>query len=216
MTSTATLLVMSERRRLSPDDRRAQLLDIAKSTVERHGVSACTVERVAEHAGVTSQLVHKYFGTRMSLLGALLEREDARYQSAIRAGLAEATSFRQVVRVFVAANLDLVSGASAIGQLRGVPELADRHADRWRGEGRGAERVLVQALTAEYVADRSTTEFVLRLGSAASIEAADIAGAGSIPDRDAHIDRTVRFIIAGVEALATKRPADQREAALTS
>ena len=207
---------MSERRRLSPDDRQAQLLDIAKATVERHGVSACTVERVAELAGVTPQLVHKYFGTRMSLLGALLEREDARYQSAVRASLAEATSFEQVVRVFVAANLDLLSDASAIGQLRGVPELADRHADRWRGEGRGAERVLVRALTAEYHADRSTTEFVLRLGSAASIEAANIGRAGSIPDRDAHIDRTVRFILAGVEALTAKRPADQREVVLTS
>ena len=152
----------------------------------------------------------------MSLLGALLEREDARYQSAVRASLAEATSFEQVVRVFVAANLDLLSEASAIGQLRGVPELADRHADRWRGEGRGAERVLVRALTAEYHADRSTTEFVLRLGSAASIEAANIGRAGSIPDRDAHIDRTVRFILAGVEALTAKRPADQREAVLTS
>ena len=207
---------MSERRRLSPDDRQTQLLDIAKATVERHGVSACTVERVAERAGVTPQLVHKYFGTRMSLLGALLEREDARYQSAVRASLAEATSFEQVVRVFVAANLDLLSDASAIGQLQGVPELADRHADRWRGEGRGAERVLVRALTAEYHADRSTTEFVLRLGSAASIEAANIGRAGSIPDRDAHIDRTVRFILAGVEALTAKRPADQREAVLTS
>ena len=207
---------MSERRRLSPDDRQTQLLDIAKATVERHGVSACTVERVAERAGVTPQLVHKYFGTRMSLLGALLEREDARYQSAVRASLAEATSFEQVVRVFVAANLDLLSDASAIGQLRGVPELADRHADRWRGEGRGAERVLVRALTAEYHADRSTTEFVLRLGSAASIEAANIGRAGSIPDRDAHIDRTVRFILAGVEALTARRPADQREAVLTS
>ncbi len=207
---------MSERRRLSPDDRQTQLLDIAKATVERHGVSACTVERVAERAGVTPQLVHKYFGTRMSLLGALLEREDARYQSAVRASLAEATSFEQVVRVFVAANLDLLSDASAIGQLQGVPELADRHADRWRGEGRGAERVLVRALTAEYHADRSTTEFVLRLGSAASIEAANIGRAGSIPDRNAHIDRTVRFILAGVEALTAKRPADQREAVLTS
>ena len=207
---------MSERRRLSPDDRQTQLLDIAKATVERHGVSACTVERVAERAGVTPQLVHKYFGTRMSLLGALLEREDARYQSAVRVSLAEATSFEQVVRVFVAANLDLLSAASAIGQLRGVPELADRHADRWRGEGRGAERVLVRALTAEYHADRSTTEFVLRLGSAASIEAANIGRAGSIPDRDAHIDRAVRFILAGVEALTAKRPADQREAVLTS
>lgn len=207
---------MSERRRLSPDDRQTQLLDIAKATVERHGVSACTVERVAERAGVTPQLVHKYFGTRMSLLGALLEREDARYQSAVRASLAEATSFEQVVRVFVAANLDLLSDASAIGQLRGVPELADRHADRWRGEGRGAERVLVRALTAEYHADRSTTEFVLRLGSAASIEAANIGRAGSIPDRDAHINRTVRFILAGVEALTAKRPADQREVVLTS
>ena len=207
---------MSERRRLSPDDRRAQLLDIAKSTVERHGVSACTVERVAEHAGVTSQLVHKYFGTRMSLLGALLEREDARYQSAIRAGLAEATSFKQVVRFSSLPNLDLVSGASAIGQLRGVPELADRHADRWRGR-RPRGRAGTRPGPGRRVRRRPVDHGVRASPRLSRIDRSRRhRWAMSIPDRDAHIDRTVRFILAGVEALAAKRPADQREAALTS
>ena len=55
---------MSERRRLSPANRRDQLLDVARDIVEAIGVGACTIDAVSQEAGVTPQLVHKYFGTR--------------------------------------------------------------------------------------------------------------------------------------------------------
>ena len=167
---------MSEqRRRLSPQDRRDQLLDTARAILEEDGVGACTIGSVSRRAGVTPQLVHKYFGTRTSLLQDLFRREDDRYQADVRAQVAAAHDFEDVVRVFVTANFDQLSSATAIGQLRVVPEMATIRDERRRADGRSAERVLVRAMAAEYPASPEATEFVLRLGSAASIEAGNLA-----------------------------------------
>jgi len=195
---------MSEpRRRLSPADRRDQLLDVARRIVETDGVSACTVESVSQRAGVTAQLVHKYFGTRTSLLQDLFRREDERYEADIRSQIATTNNFEELVRVFVTANFDQLSSATAIGRLRVVPEIATIRDDLERSEDRGAERVLVRALTAEYPTTRGITEFVLRLGSAASIEAGNLAAQQPKRDRDRDVENTVRFILAGIRALTT-------------
>ena len=58
-------------RRLDPTARRHQLLAVAREVVERDGVAACTVDAVSTEAGVTPQLVHRYFGSRASLLQEL-------------------------------------------------------------------------------------------------------------------------------------------------
>jgi len=195
---------MSDRRRLSPEDRHDQLLDVARDIVEQEGVSACTVDAVSHRAGVTPQLVHKYFGTRASLLQDLFRREDDRYQAEMRERLADANSFEDVVRVFVTANFDQLSSATAIGQLRVLPEIAAIQDDRRRAGGRSAERVLVRAMTAEYPTSPEITEFVLRLGSAASIEAGNLAAQRQDTDRDRDIDDAVRFILAGIRELAGK------------
>lgn len=187
--------------RLSPADRRTQILDVAHTIIERDDITECTIERIGNEAAVTAQLVHKYFGTRTSLLRALLEREEARYHAEVTTRLESARTFEEVVRVFVTANADLLAPGSAIGQLRRVPELSHHRVDRDRASRARAERVLVPALQAEYDADAATTDFVLRLGSAASIEAAGMAPLGSGPDRDAHIERTVRFVLAGIRGL---------------
>lgn len=189
------------RRRLSPEDRRDQLLDVARHIVEAHGVGACTVDSVSQRAGVTPQLVHKYFGTRTSLLRDLFRREDDRYQADVRARLAAAPDFEAVVRVFVTANFDQLSNATAIGQLRVVPEMAAIRDDRRRTGGRSAERVLVRAMAAEYPASPKVTEFVLRLGSAASIEAGNLAAQRGGLDRAEDIENAVRFILAGIREL---------------
>lgn len=188
-------------RRLSPEDRRHQLLDLARDIVEQDGVNACTVDVVSHRAGVTPQLVHKYFGTRASLLEELFRREDKRHQAHMRQRLAEAGNFEEVVRVFVTANFDQLSSATAIGQLRVVPEIAASEAKRRRSGGRAAERVLVRALAAEYPVTPEITEFVLRLGSAASIEAGNLAAQRPRRNRDQDIDNTVGFILAGIRAL---------------
>lgn len=193
---------MSEpRRRLSPTDRRDQLLDVARELVETEGVGACTVETVSQRGGVTAQLVHKYFGTRSSLLQELFQREDDKYNAELGERIAAAKDFEDIVRLFVTANFDQLSSATAIGRLRGVPEVADIRNKRRRAGGRGAERVLVRAMAAEYPASPGVTEFVLRLGSAASIEAGNLAARQPTRNRDEDINNTVRFILAGIREL---------------
>lgn len=188
-------------RRLSPEDRRDQLLDAAREIVELEGVSACTVDEVSQRAGVTPQLVHKYFGNRSSLLQELLRREDDSYNADVCAKVGAAHTFEDVIRVFVTANFDQLSSATAIGQLRNVPELATIGVEQWRAGERSAERALIGAMTAEYPASPEVTEFVLRLGSAASIEAGNLAARRPDHDREQHIDNTVRFILAGIREL---------------
>jgi AcrR family transcriptional regulator len=193
---------MSDRRRLSPEDRRDQLLDVARNIVEHEGVGACTVDAVSRRAGVTPQLVHKYFGTRASLLEDLFRREDDRYQVDVRERLADARTFEDVVRVFVSANFDQLSSATAIGRLRVVPETASARREHQDTGERSAERVLVRAMAAEYPTSPELMEFVLRLGSAASIEAGNLAAQRADIDRDRSIENAVRFILAGVRELA--------------
>jgi AcrR family transcriptional regulator len=195
------------RRRLSPEDRRGQLLDVARGIVESDGVGACTVDAVSQQAGVTPQLVHKYFGTRSSLLQELFRREDDRYQAEVRDTIADARNFEDVVRVFVTANFDQLSAATAIGQLRVVPEVAAIRDERRRAGGRSAERVLVRAMAAEYPASPEAMEFVLRLGSAASIEAGSLSSQRGGRDREPDIENAVRFILAGIRELVGE-PAD--------
>lgn len=192
---------MSDRRRLPPGDRREQLLDAACDIVERAGVAACTIDAVSQQVGVTPQLVHKYLGNRASLLCELFVRESDRYDAEITEQLDAAHSFDDVVRVFVAANYDQLSSTTAIGRLRLAPEVASVEAARRRAGGRSAERVLVKAMAAEYAASPAAMEFVLRLGSAASIEAGNLAAQRDHKDRERDIDNAVRFILAGMREL---------------
>lgn len=198
------------RRRLSPEHRRDQLLDVAKGIVEAEGVGACTVDAVSQQAGVTAQLVHKYFGTRSSLLHDLFRREDDRYLVDVRSKIDAARNFEEVVRVFVVANFDQLSTATAIGRLRVVPEIAAIRDERRRAGERSAERVLVKAMAAEYAAPPKVMEFVLRLGSAASIEAGSLSAERGSRGREADIDSAVKFILAGIRELVGEPAAASR------
>lgn len=58
--------------RLSPTDRRAQLLRCAIGALAQHGVARATHAHVAERAGVSVAAVHSYFRTRGDLVNATL------------------------------------------------------------------------------------------------------------------------------------------------
>jgi len=62
-------------KRLSPDQRREQLLECASQLIVEHGLSRCSLEEIAGQAGVSKALVYKYFATRDELLKALVQRE---------------------------------------------------------------------------------------------------------------------------------------------
>ena len=61
------------RTRLSPDDRRAQLLQHAIAAFAEHGVARATHAHVAARAGVSVSAAYAYFRTRPALVTAVLD-----------------------------------------------------------------------------------------------------------------------------------------------
>ena len=72
-----TTAVRTARTRLSPEARRAQLLECALAAFAEHGVARATHSHVAERAGVSVPAVHSYFRTRDDLVAAVLSEVEA-------------------------------------------------------------------------------------------------------------------------------------------
>lgn len=61
--------------RLDPEVRKDLILEKAAELVLANGISNCSLEAVAQAAGVSKALVYKYFPNRDALLSKLLQRE---------------------------------------------------------------------------------------------------------------------------------------------
>jgi len=62
------------RRRLSPEERREQLLDSALALAAGGDIAAISVGEVAAHAGVSEGLLYHYFSTKQALVVAAVRR----------------------------------------------------------------------------------------------------------------------------------------------
>lgn len=78
------------RRRLSKQDRRAQLLTVARELIRDAGTEELTLGRLAERAGVTKPLVYDHFGDRSGVLAELYREFEARQRQTLDAALAGA------------------------------------------------------------------------------------------------------------------------------
>lgn len=67
----------AESPRLSPDDRRDQILAVAAEHFARDGKGSVSVRDIAQDAGVTRALVYHYFPGKETLLEAVIRREAA-------------------------------------------------------------------------------------------------------------------------------------------
>ena len=64
--------------RMSLEERREQLIDVAVGVVRSHGVHALNVDAVAKAAGVTRPVVYRVFEDANALFAAMLDREEER------------------------------------------------------------------------------------------------------------------------------------------
>src|SRR4051812_6512441 len=71
-------------RRLTPEQRRQQMLDTATALFAERAYDEVSVEDIATAAGVARGLVHHYFGGRKDVYLGLLEQLDAQREDAIR------------------------------------------------------------------------------------------------------------------------------------
>lgn len=117
------------RRRLSREDRKRQLLDVAWELIRKEGTDALTLGHLAEQAGVTKPVVYDHFGSRNGLLAALYKEYDARQTAVMDAALRESEpTLRGKASVIAASYVGCVLQQGneipgVIAALAGAPEL---------------------------------------------------------------------------------------------
>lgn len=87
-----------ERRRLSPEKRRALILDHTAAIVTRDGVAQLSVEQIGKEAGISKSLVYAYFPNLTALLRELYQREMKQFRRAQAEAADAATTFEGLVR----------------------------------------------------------------------------------------------------------------------
>jgi AcrR family transcriptional regulator len=109
--------------RLSVEERRPQLLDAALETILERGYGGATLELIAKRAGVSKPVIYAVFSDRDAVLGALLDREEARVLSAITGALppleavAQRPDLNRLIAEGVARLLRIVAAEPAPWQL---------------------------------------------------------------------------------------------------
>lgn len=114
---------------LGPERRRPLVLDAALRMFVKHGYAGTSMDAIATTAGVTKPVVYECYPSKEELFSALLEREEQRLLSAVRAALPE------TVRVDGVRDLLESAFTALFGAAAGAP-------DSWRvvfGSEHGAE-----------------------------------------------------------------------------
>lgn len=139
------------RRRLDVADRRTQLLNAAVGVIQREGVHAATLKRVAREAGASEALAQSYFGRQGDLLTALARRELETLRSAQDAEIAGGASPADRLARSTAAYLRQVASRGALLQVL----LSNPTVRQGLREERARERETRGGAVAERFADAS-------------------------------------------------------------
>lgn len=153
--------------RITADERREDLLDVAFELLRDGGPEAVSMGSVAERAEVTRALVYKHFANRGEVLNAVYRREAARLDAAMVAEVSAAKGLEARLRSFVQAVLRAVDTHGWIF-LPLQPQSAERG---HRREQRTRDRRTVRAF-----ADMAAREFGLSRSDATIAVAVLLSG----------------------------------------
>ena len=92
------------RRRLSPEQRKEELLDAASALALESGVDGLGLEQVAERAGCSRNLAYTYFPNRAELVDVLAERERRRFVELMLVRIPRPATFDEWMHAWVAAD----------------------------------------------------------------------------------------------------------------
>lgn len=189
---------MAKRVRLSPHDRKMQLLDCAGRILLDHGLSKFTIDALAKEATVSTPLIYKYFDTRIEILQALLVRESEQFAAKLRDLLDRSMGYEEIVRLFVTLNFDTARSGNLLKVLLSQPDVKkglDSTDFDW------VSQVLFEKTAQEFGLSLAQAKQVVPMGSAASQTAAgQFSRRGG--DREQAIDDTVKFILGAFRAVS--------------
>jgi AcrR family transcriptional regulator len=122
---------MTTQRRMTRENRRAQLVEVALSIVAADGADGLTLGRLAERAGVSKPVVYDHFESRSAVLLSLYRDFDRRQTATLLAALASAPptvegQTESIARCHVACVVEHGAALSGIAAaLSGSPEMTD-------------------------------------------------------------------------------------------
>lgn len=191
-----------KRTRLSPDARRDQILDVAKSLVVAHGLQLFSIKKLAVEAEVSEPLLFHYFSSRTALLQQLLSREFTRLITGLNVSLDGADTLDSVLRVYVSMNYDQCVEESVINLLLSEPDIAEAVEDEVSENRELREKMLISTIAGNLNVSKKKAAMLALMASSASLSAARFAHKYGI-DRDDSVEATINFVKAGFEAHRT-------------
>ncbi|MDB2692071.1 TetR/AcrR family transcriptional regulator [Luminiphilus sp.] len=192
-----------QRTRLSPAARTDQLLNVAKKMIMSDGLQSFRMESLARMAEVSSPLVYNYFSSRQTLLRALLEREYRESSNALFYEVLNATSFEDVIRVFIASNFEHHAPGNILPVLLSQPDIADSISEMRSEQRKRTATYLVKNSAKTYKLSIEQAQLAITMSSGASIAAAEWVVMSSLEKSQA-IDMALSYIKAGMSGLATE------------
>lgn len=199
--------IEQKRTRLSPQARAEQILEQAADLIQREGLAAVTMERLARDAGISKGLVYNYFPSRDALLAALLKGEQDQLRERGMAEALQAKTLESLVEGTTRIYLQQTHDRGAVI----LPLLEDPSVARLMEHSRREERdrtirYFVRAVRREYGLDLVTAitavDTLMNLTGAMGRQVA--AGTVTVEDGTA---MCVQLITGGLEKLSGKRPA---------
>jgi AcrR family transcriptional regulator len=212
----AVQAMSSAPRRLSAEERREQLLEVAKAAFMRAGYRGTTTLEIGREAGVSEKLVLKHFGNKEGLFRAavldplleLLAAENERARANIAAGREDSPEQAfEHIHDFLSTWAALVRERAPllfvfIAELRDFPDVAQQVADLF--ERRVGESTEILALAAGHPAFRP---FDPKVAFLSALGAATVAAVAS-DDPEAFIDEYIRLTLFGALSDAGRASAE--------
>lgn len=197
--------VTSRRTRLSPEQRRRQLLDLGVRLFARYSIDALSVDVLAQEAGISRGLLYHYFGDKLGFREAVVRRAaaDLVEQTAPPADGEPLTRLHASVAAYVGwvdANyegyLSMVRAAAVDATLRQVYD-----------EARNAltERIFAEDVTHEFTVDNAAVRLLVR-GWQALVE--ELVLAWKAGEAGVTRDELLELLVGSLPALATLAQAE--------
>jgi AcrR family transcriptional regulator len=194
------------RRRLSPDARRALIMDHTADIVAREGVAQLSVERIGREAGISKSLVYAYFPNLTALLRALYQREMKEFRRLQAEAANRAPTFEGMVRSITHVYLSYMDERGLlIERLQAEPSVSEARDPTEYSRDRAVDfltEIVVLHFDLPYDIARAATD--ISFGLPASAGAYLLRGA---IDNKTLEDLTVAMIIGAVANLKDKYPA---------
>ena len=188
------------RRRLAPEDRVEQILNVAGQLVMDGGLTEMSMERLGRDAGVSKALIYNYFPNLTDLLRALLEREIMHLREKSVSVIASSGDFPDMIRRTTRMYIEhIATRGSLLQRLWQEPSVARAVAEKNVNSKDEAVRYFVKQVRKEYGLPLPVAIAAVQMQMSMTETAAQhISG----DDIDLATDICVRLLLGGLDSLS--------------